>query len=124
MKEQILTLNAEAGGICDSLCTSGFLRVQFQRYHANGALVESATALGDIGEGLVAVTAIQEGQNSTYMMQGPPRTEGGTASEFHGDECTKGTYQEVAHELLRLLAQHPGEGSVQLSVGSSIVLAD
>jgi hypothetical protein len=113
MSSEFLAQNQRAGSICANLGGHGMRHVEVKQYLSNGTKVHSATAIGDCGSGEVTVTAIVEGDNRTYLMQGP--AEDGEPGHYMGPDLIRGTYYSVAMGLFGLLSEHPEVGGVELS---------
>lgn len=115
MSETVSALNERAEDICVFLGTQGMKHVEVRRYRSNELMVSSVTATGDCGDGLVSVTAIREGRNTTYMMHGPDPEEGGTVHTM-GADVMRGVYRDLGHELLWFLDERPDEGAYDLPI--------
>lgn len=114
MSERELVLNERAMSICACLGTCGIKHVDVRRYQVNDHMTTSIHASGDLGEGLVTVTAIEDGDVHDFMMQGPPSADGDHYRETRGSGIMYGVYRDVGHSLLNLLAEHPQPGSIDL----------
>lgn len=118
MSEQVLVLNERTELICAGLGAMGIKHVEVDRYRVNNKLTTSVRATGDLGEGLVTVSAVDDGYNRDYMMQGPPRADGDPYLEVHGADTMYGDYRDVGHDLLSLLAEHPDAGGIDLPLAA------
>lgn len=113
MSEKVLALNQQAEAICGVLGKIGITHLETRGYMCNSDWVRSVTATGNCGDGQVSVTAVREGRNYTYMMQGPAVADGDPGPTTSG-ELMRGVYRDVGHELLWFLAERPGAGAVDL----------
>lgn len=118
MSEKALVLTERAESICACLGACGIKHVAVDRYQVNDHMTTSIHATGDMGEGLVTVTAIQDGDTTDYMMQGPPTADGDPYREVHGKDTMYGTYRDVGHDLLNLLAEHLDTGAIDLPLAA------
>lgn len=118
MSETALVLTERAESICACLGACGIKHVEVDRYRVNDHMTTSIRASGDLGDGLVMVTAIQDGDNTDYMMQGPPSADGDHYREVHGRDTMYGAYRDVGHDLLNLLAERLDAGAIDLPLAA------